>query len=71
MCFGKHSGWVGVAEWVVEAEGVAVEVLGGEWRLHHGVGAEDAAQGWVVEPRVHVDESEVAEVLVRAVSSAK
>ena len=55
---------VGVGERVVVGVGVAVEALGTVGRLDKGVGGEEASEGGVVDPAVHVDQPDAVEMLV-------
>ncbi len=56
--------WVGVLQRVVHAVGISVEVLGAAWILHVVVNREEGAGDGVIDPAVHVDESEVRQMLV-------
>ena len=56
--------WVNIDQWVVQAVGISIETLRIAGALHIVVHREEAAGEGVVHSSVHVDETEIEQVLV-------
>ena len=71
LCTKSFPRFIDIRQRVVERVGVAVEALRESGELHVGVGYEETAQQRVVEPGVHVHQTEQGQVLVARVAASQ
>lgn len=62
---------ISIFQWIVQAIGIPVEILRVVGALNVVVGREEGRHVGVVDTAVHVDETEVVEVLVQSVTAVE